>query len=261
MTARDPGDRPSATDVAAELAYLPADSSGAQDRPATRPDEPAPTRPTEVISEWITARPSGTRILPAGAPERRARAWSTQPLVWAALIAALLVVLLVLVLTTGSDNPSPNASQTSPPTYPAVSGLAGKHLRQLDGVAAQTPLRGDVHAVAAALAAHHPAHARTALATLDTDAAKAHATGRLDDEKFAEIQSAATTLAGDLGRNADRPAATVTVTTGAPAPPTVHAPVPPGHGGTPPGHAGKPPGHGPKGPGQGDDQGDDGGGD
>ncbi|HEY1484719.1 MAG TPA: hypothetical protein VGF84_01370 [Micromonosporaceae bacterium] len=136
----------------------------------------------------------------------------------------------------------------SAPQPPAVDATARAQLRQ------------DVHAVAKALAAHHRARARAALAALDAYADRAHATGRLDDAKFAQIQSAATTLAADLRRGTDRPAPTVTVTTGAPAPPG-HGPKPPGHGGVPPGHGPKPPkpGHGPKGPGGDDEGGDDGG--
>jgi serine/threonine protein kinase len=137
MTAWEPGDRPSATGVAAELAHLPDAGPAARGRTAAAPpDDPAQTRPTEVMSGWTAEQPSGTRILPAGAgasvPERRASAWSSQPLVWAALIAALLVVLLVLVLTTGSGNPAPAPNQTNTPSFPAVSGQVGKHLRQLE---------------------------------------------------------------------------------------------------------------------------------
>ncbi|HEY1484718.1 MAG TPA: protein kinase [Micromonosporaceae bacterium] len=137
MTAWEPGDRPSATDVSAELAH-PLDVGPAAEDPTAvlRPDEPAPTRPTEVISGWTSVHTSGTRVLPAstGAPAARRgpRARSSTPLVWAALIAALLVVVLVVVLVSGGDTPTPAPNPTDAPSYPAVSGQVGKHLHQLE---------------------------------------------------------------------------------------------------------------------------------
>jgi len=109
--------------------------------------------------------------------------------------------------------------------------------------AAQTQLRQDLHAVAKAIAGHHRARARAALAKLNADTAAAHAAGRVSDTRFADIQAAATSLATDLERHAHTPAPTVTVTTSAPVPPPGGHPKPP-HKPKPPKPKPKPPKHG-----------------
>lgn len=129
-------------------------------------------------------------------------------------------------------------------------GSSGPPATSIDA-AAQTHLRQDLHTVAKAIAGHHRARARAALAKLNADTAAAHAAGRVSDAKFADIQAAATSLATDLERRPHTPAPTVTVTTSAPAPPPGGHPKPPPKPKPP---KPKPPkhGHGPK------DEGEDG---
>jgi membrane-bound lytic murein transglycosylase B len=83
---------------------------------------------------------------------------------------------------------------------------------------AQTQLRRDLATLAAAVAAHNTAAAQAALTALDSDAAAAHAAGKVSDAKLAQIRVAESTLQADLASSSPTPAPTTRSITASPTP-------------------------------------------
>ncbi|MFD4421742.1 serine/threonine-protein kinase [Agromyces sp. NPDC058484] len=152
MTAREPGDRPSAIDVAVAATAL--DTS-----PSTAQDATAPTIAFADVAEPATSEATAaTRVLPAadrsffgmpaqrvapaepatraasaepattGASEHRPPRW-LRPAVGISIIVALAVVVAVLLF---SSLTAPQPATPTPEPLPAVPGELGVHLEELD---------------------------------------------------------------------------------------------------------------------------------
>lgn len=220
MTARDPDTRPTAAQAAARL--------GGRARIAA---------PTAVLA--TPPEPSG----------RRRRLW---------LAGVLAVAVAVLAVLFGTLGGSPSTAGQGSPSYPAVAGLLGTHLRALER-ATPSELAEDVLAVSRSAGEHQYRSALSALEAMSTAADTAHEDGQLSGDRYDTIKAEIAVVGMDLRRLIASSAASTSATastsptptlrrsTSAPAPIATHRtqPKPPGHGGPePPGHGGpRPPGH------------------
>lgn len=154
MTSRQPGDRPSALDVAVAAATLDASPT---------PVAP-PTAPTVAFGDVVGAATqadratAATRILPvpdrsffgvpaaaATAPEtapgsRRAARADEQPRRWmkpAIAVGLLAVIATVVALVIGAGMSAQPAAETTPEPLPAVPGELGVHLEELEEAVAE----------------------------------------------------------------------------------------------------------------------------
>lgn len=133
MTAREPGRRPTAAEIAAQLGQW-----STPDAPDAVDAVDAVHARTEHMSGTTDARPASTRPLTRTvrrdrmAPTARRRWWS-KPLVWAGAAVAVVVALaLGLALSQGGGIGRPSPAPTTSVHYPSVPGRIGEHLRHLE---------------------------------------------------------------------------------------------------------------------------------
>ncbi|GAC1382464.1 MAG: hypothetical protein NVSMB48_13000 [Marmoricola sp.] len=137
LTAREPADRPTATEAAAALADPtlsgdPPDTTATLTAPLLDAGQPQETRvlppPEPGIDDDVTVRVPGSPLR-----ESAAFVWlRSVPTPWIVLAAAgfiLLVVVAWMLASTGG----PRATAPAAPTYPTVPGQLGVHLKQLQG--------------------------------------------------------------------------------------------------------------------------------
>jgi hypothetical protein len=190
MTSREPAERPSAAEVAAELRAL----CGGRSPGLADPDlDAAP--PTEAH----TGR-AGVAVPRSPWPGVRLGAWPRRHQVAGlGLLAALVLVSLALV----AARPAHHSPPTPAPSYQSVSGQLGVDLRRLEGAVgsgggATAQLRTDLQVLAAAAAAHHYPAALSALGDLRADLAAAGADGTVSAAQLARIRAAMVPVQQDL---------------------------------------------------------------
>jgi len=118
-----------------------------------------------------------------------------------------------------------------------------------EDAAVRAKLRQDVAELTQAVAGHDRAAARSALSRVLADSSAAHAAGRLSDDRFARIRTAASVVAGDLSAaspSVSRVSAAPTSSGPASSPAPAGPQQPPAKGGGKggPGQGGKPKKHG-----------------
>ncbi|WP_307857603.1 serine/threonine-protein kinase [Paenarthrobacter sp. DKR-5] len=144
MTRKDPAARPTAAEAAAALRQAAAGAATTAlpvASAATRPLPALPQRPPRSATTGEQTRapgaqppfgvarrqPGGARLRPAGA---RAVSLFRRRLFWLAAAAVLLVVAVLVIVGLASRQP---AVPAAPPSYPAVPGQLGEHLKDLQG--------------------------------------------------------------------------------------------------------------------------------
>jgi hypothetical protein len=198
MTNRQPGMRPGAAEVGAQVTGL---AGGAPPSRASDADAAATAvvGPVPATDAHAPGTPSTTRVLPSmPAPTRpaRRRPWAFI----AAGIAAVMVFAVVVVLATSGDG----GQAPSVPTYPTVSGPLGSHLQQLQqdvarlGSDASSTVQPDVLALTTAASARDWPAARDALAQLRADVSSALAASELSAEQAGTIRTDIALIADDL---------------------------------------------------------------
>lgn len=203
MTAREPGERPPAAQVADVL--------------HGRAAAPAPVVRDATTTVLPAADPiaGSTVMLPVVPPRRRRR------VVWvaSAIGAALLAIVIAVAAASSGGSPVPTPAQ---PVYPAVSGALGTSLQQLESLvgapslsaAARLRLQSDTLALARAIAHQDVPSARATLGDLGTDVSSLQQTGELSPGQAAPISALIPTISGELTALIATPSP---VTTSAPA--------------------------------------------
>jgi hypothetical protein len=199
MTALDPGDRPTAAEVASDL------SGDARTLVMTPVDAPTvPLRPSAGTGQPSDLSPGS--VMPAsGAPPRADSAASLGRrllVIGVALLAAAVVAVATIVLFTVVI-PAAVGSQESPDSnvnYPSVAGDLGTHLTQLQDAVAGTDLEGPVLSATVAAADGDYESASRLLDAVGSLATTALGSGDIDADPAERIDAAIEDAQSDLAK-------------------------------------------------------------